>query len=222
MAIDRQTWSPPASASRLQSRVQKSRVPGALYGSLLLDQPRHRAFRDRIVAFVQPGPPLAVEIGFDHGINLLANARLFPQTKWLGVEIRRRRVEAVVTSAPGNCLPVRLDARTLFASLIPSQRVVRVDIYFPTPALKASHALFSPEFAADLHNALAPSGVLYICTDVPALADQCRALFAAWPEADPLPRAPDLSRRERVCQRDGLTIHELTLHPPSVPPLGAQ
>jgi len=210
MAVDRDNWLPPDAPQRRD----RERVPGAMSGSLLLDQPQYAELRAAIEDFVAPGPPLAIEVGFDHGINLLANARLMPGWRWLGCELRRRRVHAVQGHAPANCLPVRLDARSLLARLIPAGRAGRVDILFPTPALRGRHLLLTDHFVADLARALAPDGVLHLRTDVPALAALARELLADWrPVA--VPRcAPDLSRRERVCRRDGIAFEVLAVAPP--------
>ncbi len=210
MPIDRDQWQPP------EPPVRRSRrhVPGALNGSLLLEQPALRPTREAIAQFVAPGPKLAVEVGFDHGMVLLANARLYPHWRWLGVEIRRRRVAAVVPHAPENCLPVRLDARSLFALCLPDGRVDRVDILFPTPTERSRHLLFSEAFVADLARAMSETAVLHIATDVPAMAELVADLFVGWRPAAALPRASDLSRRERVCQRDGVEVCRVDLSPP--------
>lgn len=202
MAIDRNTWLPSAAPQRLVV----DRVPGALGGSLLLQQPAFTGLKAQIEAFVAPGPPLAVEIGFDHAINLLANARLFPKWRWLGCELRRNRVLAAQDNAPANCLPLRLDGRTVLACLLAQGRVDRVDILFPTPSTKPRHMLFSRALEQDLARCLAPTGVVHIATDVPGIAALCDELFAGWSEAPLPPRAPDLSRRERVCRRDGVRV----------------
>ena len=207
--VDRDTWTPPAAPSR----DARARVPGALGGSRLLDQPGHTVQRDRIAAFVARPGPLCVEVGFDHGITLLSHARAFPAWRRLGVEIRRRRVAAVQPHVPDNCLAERLDARTLFSSGLVDGAVDRVEVWFPTPSLKARHLLWSPHFVADVARSLRPGGVLHVVTDVPALRDLVAALTVDWSEAPPPPRTPDRSRRERVCRRDGLPVWTVTRAP---------
>ncbi|MEY3012670.1 MAG: tRNA ((7)-)-methyltransferase [Pseudomonadota bacterium] len=218
MSIDRDQWQPPrqagSTAPERADPARPERTPNALGGSLLLEQPRYAALRAEIAAFVAPGPPLAVEVGFDHGINLLAHAHAFPDWRWLGVELRRHRVAAVRDNAPANCLPLRLDARTLFAALLPAGRVGRVDILFPTPALRPSHHFFTPAFRDDVARSLSDDGVFLLRTDVPGLYEHVRALFAGWPTRPEPPRTADLSRRERVCQRDGLPTWTLVVGPP--------
>lgn len=203
----RETWTPP---ERRRTREDRADVPGALGGSRLWDQPHMAAARAELDAFVAPGPPLAVEVGFDHGITLLANARAMPGWHWLGAEIRRRRVEAARPAAPDNCLPLRVDARTLFATLLPAGRVQRVDILFPTPVEQGAHLLLTPAFVADLARALAPGGIVHVATDVRGLAALATELLAGWPVVGEPPRSPDLSRRERVCRRDGRPVWRLS------------
>ncbi len=214
MAIDRDNWTAPAPTPR---DAHPGRVPGALGGSLLYDQPRHAALRAEILAFVAPGSPVAVEVGFDHGITLLDNARTFPSWRWLGVELRRHRVEAVRGHAEAhlpNCLPLRLDARTLFAALLPDDSVDRVDILFPTPVVKGHHLLVTDAFVADVARVLKPDGVLLLMTDVEGLDTWMGACFAEWRPVPVPPRALELSRRERVCRRDGLPVWTRSLAPP--------
>jgi hypothetical protein len=212
MAIDRANWRAPT-PQRVVDPARSDRVVHAVGGSLVLQAPAYAAVRAAIDAFVAPGPPLAVEVGFDHGINLLAHARHFPGWRWLGVELRRHRVAAVADNAPPNCFALRLDGRTLFAAVLPPGRVQRVDILFPTPVVKAGHAIFTAAFVADLARCVADHGVVRIVTDVPALdAVVCR-LFAAWTPVAPPPRTVDLSRRERVCLRDGVPFVERAFRP---------
>ena len=172
--VDRDSYVAPEPPER---RARKD-VPGALSGSRLFDQPAHRATADAVRAFLEPPGPVAVEIGFDHGITLLSQARAHPDWRWLGFEIRRRRVQAVQAHAPPNCLPVRGDARTFLAAVLPDACVDRLDILFPTPSLKARHLLFTPELVADAWRVLRPDGVVHIKTDVPDLARLVDQLFA--------------------------------------------
>lgn len=211
MPVDRQSFQPPEAPAR----PEPHRVPGALGGSLLWEQPALAAQRARLQDFLAPGPPIGLEIGFDHGISLLAQARAKPEWRWLGVELRRRRVEAILPLAPLNCLPLRADARSLLATSIPPGRLHRVDILFPTPSEEPRHQLFSAAFVADLARAMAPGAVLHVETDVRGLFDRVLALVAAWPAAPAPPPAPALSRRQRVCRRDGIPVFSLSRFVPS-------
>lgn len=176
-----------------------------MYGTRLFDQPEHAARRDELRSFLGRPGPLAVEIGFDHGMCILDRARLFPDSRQLGVEIREARVEAARPHAPPNCLLTRIDGRTLVSALLPEASVSWVYILFPTPPTSPKRALLTPGFAAALERVLVPGGVLWFRTDVPALFDAARELFP-WPEAPPPPLGAELSRRERVCRRDEIAV----------------
>lgn len=199
-------WTPPAPLRP----SDPDRVRGALQGSLLFDQPRHRADRDALLAFVAEPGPLVVEVGFDHGMRLLDAARLHPEVRWLGLEIRQRRVEAVRPHAPPNCLPWRGDARTVFGALLPEGRVTEVHVLFPDPVWEEAHRsrylLFSPAFLAAVARSLAPDGRLHVATDVEGYFRYVEALVARWSPAEHPDPTPVLSRRERVCRRDGLPV----------------
>jgi len=210
MPIDRQHWTPPPPPQRGDAVD----IAGALGGSRLWQQPRLAAERARLDAFVAPGPPLAIEIGFDHGITLLDHARAWPDWHWLGAEIRKRRVTAIAKLAPDNCLPMRVDARVLVGTLLPADRVQRVDILFPTPALDGRHLLLSPTFVANLERVLAPGARVHIETDVPGLYQLASRCFACWPQTEAPPATAALSRRARVCRRDDLPVWALTVRRP--------
>jgi len=174
--------------------------------------------RRAILSFIDAPGPIAVEVGFDFGEVIIDQAIRLPETRWLGLEIRAAQVIALSERAPPNCLPARLDARTLFGAGVLDGRISRVDILFPTPALKGRHLLWTPAFVTDLARSLTPSGVLTVATDVPALAQLIEQLLTGWPEAPPPPRAEALSRRERVCRRDDITCWWTSRFAPSHDP----
>lgn len=205
-------WTPPD----LLLREDDARVPGALAGSLLYEQPRHAPTRDAVRAFLTTRPTRALEIGFDHGMRLLDHARRWPDVAWLGVEIRRARVEAAARHAPDNCLLLRADARTLLAAVVPPATLDLVYILFPTPTENPRHLLLTPSLVTDLARALAPGGRVHLATDVEGYGVWAERCFAAWPVSeDEVPMGPVLSRRERVCKRDGLRVFRRTWTRPS-------
>lgn len=218
-------WSPP----ELLARSDGDRIPGALSGSLLYTRPEHAAVRDSIVNFVARHPPdasahelepptyapVALEIGFDHGMRILDHARRFPDWRWLGLEIRKARVRAAAPHAPPNCLLVRGDARSVVASVLPTGCLDLVYVLFPTPTENPRHLLLTPGFVSDLGRALAPGGRVHFATDVEGYRDWAKQCFEGWDENDaPLPYGPVLSRRERVCKRDALPVYRATWQRP--------
>ena len=199
--IDPDTWVPP----ELPLSADPEQIRGTLYGTSLYDQPAHAAFAARVRAFCELGPTLALEIGVDKGYRLLAHARRWPETRWLGVELRRS-VEGSVAGAPENALLLRGDARAVLAALVPPGRLSRVDILFPTPSDDPKHLLLTPSFAALLASRMAPEGVLLLATDVPGLASLAQAAFGSWPEVEEPPSGPVRSRREKACEREGRRV----------------
>jgi tRNA G46 methylase TrmB len=185
----------------------RGRVKGTLYGSLLLEQPRHRAVVDEILAFVDPPGSIAVEIGADTGAVLIDHARTFPAWRWIGLEIRRGRVQRAQPACPDNARLWALDARTVFATVVPPGRIDRIDVLFPTPAATPERRLFSPAFTADLARALGPDGVLTVATDVGWLWAEIEATLDGWAPTEAPPRGEARSRRERVCRREGLPVY---------------
>lgn len=193
-------WSPPAAPIS----PSRERVRGALAGSLLYDQPRHAPIRSAILDFCAAPGPVVFEVGFDHGMRILGAARAEPEVRFLGAELRARRVAAAAPHAPANCMLLHADARTLLATVIPVARLDRIDILFPTPTDRPRHLLLTPTFADAVARALAPGGILHLLTDVPAMHLVARSLFP-WAPA-PAVASYALSRRERVCRRDGIPI----------------
>ncbi len=185
-----------------------------MYGTRLFDQPAHAAVRARLDAFLQGSGPLGVEIGFDHGMCILDRARRFPDHRHLGVELREARVEAASAHAPPNCLLLRIDARTLFSVLLPPASVDWVYLLFPTPPSGPKRVLLSAAFGAHVHAALKPGGTFWFATDVLELHTAAQGAFP-WEEGSPPPLGAELSRRERVCRRDGLPVYRLCLRRPN-------
>lgn len=193
-----------------------------MFGSRLWSRPEHAAARAAIDDFLTPVGPVFLEVGFDHGMVLLDAARVDPSSRWLGCELRRARVDAIRPLAPPNCLPVRADVRGLLTGVIPAGRLSGVLVLFPTPASRAGHLWLTDDVVAALGVALAPSGWVHVATDVAPLFAWVAERFAGWPPAAAPPRGPTLSRRERVCRRDGLAVHAGTWgRPPSGDDTGA-
>lgn len=188
-------------------------VPGALSGSQLYDQPEHHAFRDRLRAFVEGAGPLALDIGIDHGARFLDHARRFPHIRWLGAEIRLARVRALMPHLPQNAAVVRADARTLLHAVVPDGRLAWIYVLFPSPSNDPRHLLVTPAFVDVCARALAPGGCVHLATDVPGMARWITACFADWHATAAPPSGPVLTRRERVCARDGRRVWRWSLTP---------
>jgi tRNA G46 methylase TrmB len=205
-------WTPP---ELLPSEGR--RVKGALSGSLLFEQPEHKAEAEAMLAFLAGGGPVAIEVGVDHGTVLIDHARRYPNWRWLGMEIRKRKVEKARPHAPENARLWAADARSVFAAVLADRSVDRVDILFPTPVTHPRHLLLTDAFVSDLARVVRPTGVVTVATDVEGLFQWACERFASWRHALAPERGPVRSRRERVCQRDGLPVSWGHWHPPEVP-----
>jgi tRNA G46 methylase TrmB len=190
------------------------RVRGALHGSLLLEQPRHRDALDALRGFVAGEGPVALEIGVDHGTVLIEHARERTDWRWIGLEIRKTRVAAARPHLPENAFLWAVDARTLLSTDALEARLDRIDILFPTPVTNPRHLLLTAPFAERLARALKPGGVLTVASDVEGMITWADALFAGWATAEEPWRGAVRSRRERVCRRDAIPVHWRHWTPP--------
>lgn len=192
-------------------------IRGVLGGTELFAQPRHAETLARVQRFLSDPRPLSVEIGFDHGMRLLDHARRWPESLWMGLEIRKRRVAAAAPHAPPNCLLWAADARAVFSGVLSPGRVQHVYILYPTPATNPRHLLLTPAFVALLRRSLAPGGAVYVATDVSEMYQHIAGLFAGWETVERPPMGPVLSRRERVSARDNLPVYQNTFGRPAAP-----
>lgn len=196
-------------------------VPGALHGSRLITLPHVADEVERVRSFLEGAPPALVEVGFDHGRRLHSTARLNPDWRVLGLEVRKQRVEEAMARAERdsleNLLAWRMDARTVFAGVLPPASVNVVEVLFPTPwwnaALRRKRLLIDDAFLTDVARALRPGGLLYMATDVDDYAatiddclERCEPLKALSEEEGGVkrPECSQQSRREWACERDDI------------------
>lgn len=198
-------------------------IRGALNGSLLVTLPHVAPEVEALERFISGDAPVLVEIGFDHGRRLHSTARCGPTWRVVGLEVRERRVAEATARAERdgleNLLAWRMDARTVFACVLPERSVDVVEVLFPTPwwnpALRAKRLLVTDELLADVARALRPGGLLHVATDV---SDYARTIDAALAGCDALevideaagraqrPACNQQSRREWACERDGIAV----------------
>lgn len=213
MVVERRLEPDSWSCPEVRDSEDTSRLRGTRGGSLLYEQPAHRAFAERVRAFCDGATVLNVEVGVDRGYRLLAHARRWPDQRWLGIELRRT-VDAAAQAAPENALLVRGDGRAVLGALVPDGRLQRVDILFPSPSNDPRHILLTADIERLLRKKLAPDGVLLLATDVPDYMRVAEHLFAAWTRVPEPPSGPVRSRREKVCARDGRPVWRYGLVPP--------
>jgi tRNA (guanine-N7-)-methyltransferase len=144
--------------------------------------------------------PVEIEIGPGRGDVLLAYATAAPAINFFGIEHRQAAAERimtrVVTHGLDNVRVIAADARCVISRLVPDRSVAAYHVYFPDPWPKRRHRkrrLLGAEFVRELARTLAPGGLLFLATDLPALlADMCGEL-----EGGPLVRSPAPALRPR-------------------------
>ncbi len=212
---DTASWTPLSSPPTDPSKLS------ALNGTQLFTHGRNAAEVAAVVEFLSGPEPAYLEIGFDHGMCLADRARRFPGTLQLGIEIRELRVARLRPSLPRNAFAWRADARAALSHVLPAGRLHGIYVLFPDPvwvvAHRSTHLLFSPAFVQVCQRALAPGGFLHVATDVGPYFAWIADLLRGWTPGEPPPLGEELSRRERVCRRDGLAVGRGTWIPPRSP-----
>ena len=194
---------------------------GVLGGSRLWDTPALAEERAALQAFVEAPGPLLLEIGFDHGRRLTATAATHPDWRVLGAEVRKRRVAEAQQWATDhgltNLLPLRVDARTLLACLLPDASVDVTELYFPVPwpedDPRDARSLLRAATFSELSRVTRPAGVLLFATDVERLAAEAdeaaraagwRSDVTAWTVRPPITAK---SRREWTCDANNVPVY---------------
>jgi len=158
--------------------------------------------------YAAPTQPLHLDIGCGKGRFLLSMATLEPSWNFLGVEIREPLVQEAniwrdelgLTNLHYLFCNVNNSLNSLFSSF-PVGTLQRVTIQFPDPWFKNRHAkrrLVQPELVAELATYLAVGGVIFLQSDINALAMEMCDRFSAhpafqrqgtadWLEENPLP-----------------------------------
>lgn len=145
-----------------------------------------------IGVFADPARPLHLDIGCARGRFLLRMAAAQPDWNYVGVEIREPLViEAnLIAGEEGlkNLTYQFCNAMLFLEKLlvdIPDGRLQMVTIQFPDPWFKNRHAkrrMVNAELVEAVVKKLAPSGQIFVQTDIEFLADEMFDLFRAAPE----------------------------------------
>src|SRR5688572_9706705 len=139
--------------------------------------------------FADPERPLLLDIGCARGRFLLRMAEAEPAWNYLGVEIREPLVEEANRLAEERglenlhysfCNAMLWLDRLLEA--IPAGLLQKVTIQFPDPWFKRKHAkrrMVNEEMVDTIARHLAPSGQVFVQTDIEFLAEEVGQLFGA-------------------------------------------
>ena len=170
--------------------------------------------------------PVHVEIGFGNGDVLAAMAARHPEYDYLGIEVHRpgigallRRLEA---AGLGNARVMRADAEEVLARNIPDAALSAVYIFFPDPWPKKRHhkrRLIQPEFAELVRRKLQPGGMLHLATDWRDYAEQMLDVLSQTPGFEntagagafaPRPEERPLTKFEQRGKRLGHEVYDLS------------
>jgi len=169
--------------------------------------------------------PVHLEIGFGNGEALATMAAAHPQNNYLGIEVHRPGVGALLRRIDAEGLVnVRVactDAKELLERRIPESSLSAVYVFFPDPWHKKRHhkrRLVQPEFVALLARKLRPGGLLHLATDWEDYAQHMLTVLAAaetfenTAQPGPFTARPEdraLTRFERRGQRLGHGVRDL-------------
>lgn len=116
--------------------------------------------------------PLELEIGSGHGRFLLARARNYPDTHYLGIEyemVRVARIDVMARLAGvSNLSLVCADAMAVLEFCLPAGSINAVYLFFPDPWPKFRHRknrIFQKPFLDQIYRVLTDGGCFHVATD---------------------------------------------------------
>ena len=122
--------------------------------------------------FDHPEHPLEIDLGCGKGRFLLARARKFPETNFLGIDRQLGRIRRIDRKALRaglfNLRALRLDGYYTVTYLVPPQSVDTYYIFYPDPWPKGKHhhnRIFNELFMDAITRTLKPGGQIHASTD---------------------------------------------------------
>ena len=113
-----------------------------------------------------------LEIGFGNGSSLLSMAQQQPHLNFIGIEVHRPGVGALLMSiereAVKNIRIYQEDAVEVLQHCIADQSLYRLQLYFPDPWQKKKHhkrRILQPAFVDLVRRKLKPGGIFHLATD---------------------------------------------------------
>jgi tRNA (guanine-N7-)-methyltransferase len=169
--------------------------------------------------------PVHLEIGFGNGEALAAMARLHPEINFLGIEVHRPGVGALLqrleTEVLTNVRVISADAVDVLSRRIPDQSLSAMYLFFPDPWPKLRHhkrRLVQPGLVSLVCQKLQIGGLWHLATD---WEDYARHMLAVLTEAEGFenasgpgqfaarPESRPLTRFERRGQKLGHAVWDL-------------
>jgi tRNA (guanine-N7-)-methyltransferase len=169
--------------------------------------------------------PTVLEIGFGNGASLAQMAAAHPELDYLGIEVHRPGVGALLLLLEqhelSNVRVICADAVEVLKQRLPDASLDRVQLFFPDPWHKKRHhkrRILQPEFVTLVGRKLKPGGVFHLATDWEDYARQMLAVLSAAPGFGnlggaegyaPRPASRPLTRFEARGQRLGHGVWDL-------------
>ncbi len=132
--------------------------------------------------------PRTLEIGFGMGQSLLEMAAAAPEQDFIGVEVHRPGVGALLngllTQQLTNVRVYPCDAMEVLRTCVADASLDRLLLFFPDPWHKARHhkrRIVQPAFVQLVRQKLKVGGVLHMATDWAAYAEQMLEVLSAAP-----------------------------------------
>lgn len=132
--------------------------------------------------------PLTLEIGFGMGQSLLEMAAAAPDRDFIGVEVHRPGVGALLSGllreGLGNVRVFSCDALGVLRQNIADNSLDRVLLFFPDPWHKSRHhkrRIVNADFAELVRQKLRPGGILHMATDWEPYAEHMLEVMQAAP-----------------------------------------
>jgi tRNA (guanine-N7-)-methyltransferase len=129
-----------------------------------------------------------LEIGFGNGSSLLEMALAAPARQFIGIEVHRPGVGALLIGMAENqienLLVYQEDAIEVLTHCVPDASLARLQLYFPDPWPKKKHhkrRIVQPDFAALVLQKLQPGGVFHLATDWENYAEHMQVVMDAAP-----------------------------------------